>query len=573
VEEARIKQTGEASGLINYALIDRCNGDQIRIPLSDVVTVADLKQAVKEVHGIPAVLQMLFSLGQKGDSDELRDCVPVNQLSARFFVVLKQLPTVAELRCALSSKERSEKRMEALCLFLAIAQMDDLTFKEYKPLFQIVLRMGTCVGVSSGDTHPEGVSISSQTEDVAWMNIMLTLAKQPSKANGLPLVLLMGTLLKTMLSPHAYPGVRCLAIQVSCLVAPACSFESVRRCASNDHPSVMREARAMLDRLRDEGFLDNSDDGREGSALNMTPTQYWGEDNDEASDQSDGEEQSNESEESDICWEEIEAADENEADFTELTLGQSAMENGVDRIPSAGAGADQRARQWANDSNPAPHANLSTAAYYSEYHGHRPSHLERVYRQLRSVGCREFIYLAGDSSLDNKHWFFDFLSYQTKEEQLSEGYIDRLSFVADARNGYETVLWPPKMVKDVSYWLNYEAAKQYGERKLCTVMTSVEESTVADRENGLLAQDVFIHDHITENDHLIVSVVSRLQVQQLAQICTTADCCLTLSGRKRYSTEASADDDDQHEAAGSITALDDPQRRCAWIWLLYELGK
>jgi hypothetical protein len=149
-------------------------------------------------------------------------------------------------------------------------------------------------------------------------------------------------------------------------------------------------------------------------------------------------------------------------------------------------------------------ASLSTAAYYSEYHGHQISHLERVHAQLRSAGCSEFVYLAGDSSLDNKHWFFH--SNRTKQEQLSKRSIDKLSFVADASNGYETVLNPPKMVKDVSYWLNHEAQKQYGERKLCTIMTSVEESTVADREGGLLAQDTFLRDHITENDHLIVSV-------------------------------------------------------------------
>ena len=148
---------------------------------------------------------------------------------------------------------------------------------------------------------------------------------------------------------------------------------------------------------------------------------------------------------------------------------------------------------------------VSTADYYSEYHGHQVSHLKRVQTLLCTAGCEEFVYLAGDSSLDNKHWLFQcHQCHLTKEEQLSES-INR-SFVADASNGYEIVLQPPKMVKDVSYWLNYEAQRQYGARKLCTIMTSVEESTVADREDGLLPQDTFIRDHITENDHLIVSV-------------------------------------------------------------------
>jgi hypothetical protein len=65
------------------------------------------------------------------------------------------------------------------------------------------------------------------------------------------------------------------------------------------------------------------------------------------------------------------------------------------------------------------------------------------------------------------------------------------------------------MVKDVSYWLNHLAAERFGSRKLTTLMSSVEESTVEDRfasPGGLLAQDCFIRDHITENDYLILSV-------------------------------------------------------------------
>lgn len=63
------------------------------------------------------------------------------------------------------------------------------------------------------------------------------------------------------------------------------------------------------------------------------------------------------------------------------------------------------------------------------------------------------------------------------------------------------------MVKDVCYHLNDLAENRFGSREVCTLMTSIEASTIADRgSHGLLLQDAFIRDHITSNDYLIVSV-------------------------------------------------------------------
>ena len=42
--------------------------------------------------------------------------------------------------------------------------------------------------------------------------------------------------------------------------------------------------------------------------------------------------------------------------------------------------------------------------YYAPYFGHDASHLETVHEELRRGG-RAAIFLAGDSSLDNKYWF------------------------------------------------------------------------------------------------------------------------------------------------------------------------
>jgi len=51
---------------------------------------------------------------------------------------------------------------------------------------------------------------------------------------------------------------------------------------------------------------------------------------------------------------------------------------------------------------------INAVDFYAEYHGHTLSDLHRLYTQLLlTTGKRRFIYLMGDSSLDNKHWFYE----------------------------------------------------------------------------------------------------------------------------------------------------------------------
>lgn len=143
--------------------------------------------------------------------------------------------------------------------------------------------------------------------------------------------------------------------------------------------------------------------------------------------------------------------------------------------------------------------------YYEEYHGHQVRYLKDVHTRLREqAGASQFIFLAGDSSLDNKHWFFR--PYLGKAEQLSAA----SDFVGEAVNGYEIALTPAFMVKDVCYWLNVECALRRagsGVPRVCAINTAVEESCLSQREKeGLLPQDEFICSHITENDILIVDV-------------------------------------------------------------------
>ena len=81
---------------------------------------------------------------------------------------------------------------------------------------------------------------------------------------------------------------------------------------------------------------------------------------------------------------------------------------------------------------------VDAPSYYSEYFGHPVRDLEEVVQSLRAQGKR-LVWTAGDSSLDNKVWF-------------NESH--------DAVNGYESILRPPVMKADVTYWLNHFMAER-----------------------------------------------------------------------------------------------------------------
>jgi len=96
---------------------------------------------------------------------------------------------------------------------------------------------------------------------------------------------------------------------------------------------------------------------------------------------------------------------------------------------------------------------------------------------------KDIIFLAGDSSLDNKYWFHNSCAL---------------------KNGYEEIL-RGRGKPDVAHHLNAECAKRG--RNLSAINGSVEEARVESRACGtLLAQDAFIRDHICSEDTLVVSV-------------------------------------------------------------------
>jgi len=135
---------------------------------------------------------------------------------------------------------------------------------------------------------------------------------------------------------------------------------------------------------------------------------------------------------------------------------------------------------------------IEALKFYGNYHGHLTSHLETVHRHLQANSF-PIIFLAGDSSLDNKHWLFP----GSKKDPTE---LFDPSFTAPAPPHYRDILEPARSVKDVTFWLN-NAPEQ-----ICAINAAVEASTLADRKSTLLPQDEFIRDNITENDTLIVSV-------------------------------------------------------------------
>jgi hypothetical protein len=128
---------------------------------------------------------------------------------------------------------------------------------------------------------------------------------------------------------------------------------------------------------------------------------------------------------------------------------------------------------------------VSSAAFYDEYHGHRKEHLELVCSQLRRMHS-SLVFLAGDSSLDNKVWFPD---------------------EARAVNGYEQILDPPQSKMDIAYWMNHIMEQKDLRGKMATINCAVEESTIGSRAcRRMWPQDEFIRDHIQNEDVLVISV-------------------------------------------------------------------
>jgi hypothetical protein len=132
---------------------------------------------------------------------------------------------------------------------------------------------------------------------------------------------------------------------------------------------------------------------------------------------------------------------------------------------------------------------INPSRFYHEWKGHPLSDIS----DFRSITLSQrpngpIIYLAGDSSLDNKYWV---PSSGPHGEPLP----------VDVPEIYPHVLSRPQPKPDVAFWLNHFL----GDRAT-TINLAVEESTLRERDHHLLPHDKFIRDNIRAEDILIVSI-------------------------------------------------------------------
>lgn len=123
---------------------------------------------------------------------------------------------------------------------------------------------------------------------------------------------------------------------------------------------------------------------------------------------------------------------------------------------------------------------INSTHFYSQYKGHPVSNLKQLIQFQPNTPT---IYLAGDSTLDNKYWL---PNQSSTHPDLS----------------HATLLDTNILRYDISYWLN----KTFSTSGLRVINCAVEESALDDRSQTLLEHDKLIRDNIHEKDILVVSV-------------------------------------------------------------------
>ena len=134
---------------------------------------------------------------------------------------------------------------------------------------------------------------------------------------------------------------------------------------------------------------------------------------------------------------------------------------------------------------------INASRFYSEWKGHPIHDLETLHRTVLSLRQENpAVYLAGDSSLDNKYWV---PSSDRRGNELP----------VPVPPIYLQTLDTPQPKADIAFWLNHFL----GDRATALNL-AVEESMLRDRDADLLPHDKFIRDNIRQQDVLIVSVGS-----------------------------------------------------------------
>ncbi|KAI9095875.1 hypothetical protein DFS34DRAFT_651116 [Phlyctochytrium arcticum] len=176
--------------------------------------------------------------------------------------------------------------------------------------------------------------------------------------------------------------------------------------------------------------------------------------------------------------------------------------------------------------------------FYTNYNGHLLPHLAALHALSQRDGPRPVIWLAGDSSLDNKAWILPAAwaavcpdvegpgSADLDEEVQEEVDDDDVTVRSEASNSqapqaktygpleddmWKGVLTPPVYVPDVAYCINRALLQSQSRSSLpqplpFALNTSVEATLLRQRVPSLLEQDKFIARHISDRDYLIVSI-------------------------------------------------------------------
>ncbi|KFX92424.1 hypothetical protein O988_07284 [Pseudogymnoascus sp. VKM F-3808] len=135
---------------------------------------------------------------------------------------------------------------------------------------------------------------------------------------------------------------------------------------------------------------------------------------------------------------------------------------------------------------------INTSRFYFEFKGHTIPDVDAFRSTTLSLRPdKPIIYLAGDSSLDNKYWV----------PTSSPG--SGVPLPVNVPEIYHAALTRPHPKPDVAFWLNHFL----GDRATALNL-AVEASTLQERSDDLLEHDKFIRDNIRAEDTLVVSVGS-----------------------------------------------------------------
>jgi len=131
-------------------------------------------------------------------------------------------------------------------------------------------------------------------------------------------------------------------------------------------------------------------------------------------------------------------------------------------------------------------SNINQDKYYSQKFGHEVEDIKKVHHHItQNQGKKRIIWLAGDTTLDNKHWLED---------------------IRKSCNGYEHIFEQAYSKADLCHWINHHMQVMDYKGWACINAAVNESSLTQRRKKGLLPQDEFIRDNLTEKDLLIISI-------------------------------------------------------------------